>query len=195
MRTRFKFFTVGIMMIALAFSSCSKDGEMGPQGPQGSQGSQGLQGEQGVEGPQGDLGTANVIYSDWITVQESDWSPNTGTVTRKTATLTAPEITQEHIDAGAVLVYVQKVFDASPNRIVLLPMDDNTFEFVLEGIDVGEIIIKARRIDLGTFSNNFVPLPFRYVIIPGGLPAKDKSHPNFKKMTYYEVMDYFGISY
>ena len=116
----------------------------------------------------------------------SEWSPNTGTDTRKSTTLTAPEITQEHIDAGAVLVYVQKVFGTYPNSIVLLPMDDNDFEFVVDGIDVVEIIIKARRLDLGTFSNNFVPVPFSYVFIPRAVAAAGKGGLNYTKMSYEE---------
>lgn len=195
MKIRLKYVLCGLLIGATVLVSCSKDGAEGPIGLQGPQGQQGMEGTQGPQGPQGEIGTANVIYSDWITVQETDWSPSTGTVTRKTAILIAPEITQEHLDTSAILVYVQKVFGTEPNSIALLPMDDNEFEFVLDGIDIGEIIIKARRIDLGTFNNNFVALPFRYVIIPGGTQAKDGTHPDFEKMTYQDVMDFFGIAY
>lgn len=189
MKKTVKIMSYVVMLFALMITSCSKDGAEGPQGPQGDQGSE------GPAGPIGDTGTANVIYSDWITVQESEWSPNSGIVSRKTAILNAPEINQKHMDTSAILVYVKKTFGTSPNSIALLPMDDNEFEFIVDGIDIGEIVLKARRIDLGTFSNSFVPLPFRYIIIPGGLPAKDQAQPEFKKLTYEEVMDYFEIPY
>jgi hypothetical protein len=192
MKTTIKFLTGGLLIIAMVLTACSKDGEAGAIGPQGVSGQDGQDGLNGVDGEDGN---ANVIYSDWITVQGSEWLPNTGTVARKNTTLTAPEITQVHIDAGVVLVYVQKVFSTSPNSIVLLPVDDNEFEFVVDGIDVGEIVVKARRLDLGTFSNNFVPVPFRYVIIPGGVAAAGKGGLNYTKMSYEEVMDHFGLDY
>lgn len=87
------------------FLSCSaEDGQDGAIGPQGEQGPTGPQGEQG------ETGAANVMYSDWITVPGSAWNPSSGISTRiRTATISAPEITQEYLDTGVILVYGKKI--------------------------------------------------------------------------------------
>ena len=184
-----------LILLALGISSCSNDGEIGPIGPQGPQGAEGAMGAEGPQGEQGEPGTANVMYSDWTTVSGSAWMPNTGSVSAKTTIIDAPPITQEHLDTAVILVYSRRVFSGDGNGIVLLPLDDGLFEFMLLEANVGELQLLVRRIDLADFSVNFIDIPFRYVIIPGGIMAKDDTHPDFRKMTYEQVMDYFGISY
>lgn len=201
MRTTLNFLLVGIMIMAVAFTSCSKDGDMGTQGAQGIQGIQGPEGPQGppgeagADGQDGEDGNANVISSQWISVTGTDWLPSSGSVTQKIATLTAPEVTQEFIDTAVILVYVKNVFSGTQNSIVPLPMDDGANQFLIQGIDVGIIDLKARRLDLTSFSSSFIVLPFRYVIIPANVAAKGELLPDFRKMTYFEVMDYFGLEY
>ncbi|WP_430424106.1 hypothetical protein [Maribacter litoralis] len=58
MKTTTNFIKCAILIFAISFTSCSKDGDIGPIGPQGEQGIQGEQGEQGEQGPAGEDGEA-----------------------------------------------------------------------------------------------------------------------------------------
>ena len=58
MKTTVKFLALGLTVLALLFTSCSKDGVEGPIGPQGSKGEQGIQGAQGPKGEDGQDGEA-----------------------------------------------------------------------------------------------------------------------------------------
>ena len=56
MKTTMNFLSTGLMVLALALTSCSKDSVEGATGPQGPQGEQGIQGEQGPNGDKGEPG-------------------------------------------------------------------------------------------------------------------------------------------
>ncbi|MBD0778970.1 hypothetical protein HPE56_14310 [Maribacter sp. ANRC-HE7] len=88
MKSTMKFFTYGILIFALVFSSCSKDGDVGPIGPAGTD---------GVDGINGEDGNANVqtfVFKNAI--------GNNGRLT-----LMIPEITKNIFDDGVVLGFVQ----------------------------------------------------------------------------------------
>ncbi len=209
---------IGFLTVLLVLLSCSaedgEDGAIGPQGPQGEQGPVGAQGEQGEQGEQGPPGTdgqdgadgtdgtdgadgnANVIYSDWITVEPSAWAPPLGTATSlHNTTIMAPELTQEDLDTSVILVYLNLVFIGGANAVAPLPWNDERAEFAISRLAIGEIILKLRSLDGEAFIvNPPIAFEFRYVIIPGGNPTSGKSpYPDFTKMTYNEVVAYFNI--
>lgn len=197
----------GLFFIACLLLACSKDGEDGAPGPQGAQGEQGPagaqgeqgeegeeggQGEQGEEGEQGETGTANVIYSPWIAsgFDTPIASPN------GSFSIDAPEITQEVIDSGVILVYGK---DDSPGTIYALPLTlhstvtDESYYFSFE--DPGTLQIGVSEIN-GAFLNNiFIDNEFRYILIPGGNPTSGKtgSLVDYTKMTYEEIVMLFNI--
>ncbi|WP_229379462.1 hypothetical protein [Fibrella forsythiae] len=84
-----------ITTFALSVTACqkAKDGEVGPQGATGATGATGPQ------GPKGDPGSANVIYSAWIS------TPFTGSGSSYTGNVTAPKITQDVLDKADIRVY------------------------------------------------------------------------------------------
>ncbi len=66
MKTLFdNLFTITLVAMVLALTSCNTEGPTGPQGTPGPQGPQGTPGEDGEDG------TANVIYSEWM---DLDWN-------------------------------------------------------------------------------------------------------------------------
>ncbi len=188
------------LAIAVFLGSCSaEDGETGPagpQGPQGEQGPQGADGAQGEQGEQGETGTANVIYSDWI---DSEFDTN---ITDPAAgiNLDAPDLTQEIINQGTVLVYGRNV--ALPtSEIFPLPQIISNDNHGFRVSDPGSIRLTIVSLDGGAVGSRIIE-DYRYIIIPGGQPANpgggggitSKTESlDFSKMTYEEVIAYFNI--
>jgi hypothetical protein len=74
MKTTMKFLGMGLALIALTLTSCSKDGETGSIGPAGKDGINGTNGSDGANGQDGEDGNANVIASDWATADFGSYS-------------------------------------------------------------------------------------------------------------------------
>lgn len=81
----------------LIFSSCAKDGEMGPAGPAGISGSDGTD---GTDGNANVTGSNTVILNNWVEVF------NNGTDFFFSSQVNWPGITQDIVNTGAVLAYV-----------------------------------------------------------------------------------------
>ncbi len=120
-----------LTLCSVLFLTCSKDGENGGIGPKGNQGEQGIAGtdgvgEQGIAGSdgqgeqeeQGETGTANVIYSDWITLDFGDTPINTTSISQN---VDVPDLTQEIKDNGVVLVYSRNTINALDYEYYTLP--------------------------------------------------------------------------
>lgn len=186
----------GILFIASLFMACSKDGNdgaIGPQGTQGEQGPAGPQGEDGADGAdgvEGETGTANVIYSPWL-----DSGFNTPIASPVGSfSIDAPEITQEVIDNGVILVYGKD----NGNVIYALPVTlhssstDEAYYFSFE--NPGTLEIHVAEINSAFLNEIFIDNEFRYVIIPGGSPTSGKSSSvDYSKMTYEEIVKHFNI--
>lgn len=184
----------GTLFIASLLMACSKDGNDGATGPQGAQGEQGpagAQGENGLDGADGQTGTANVIYSPWL-----DSGFNTPIASPVGSfSIDAPEITQEIIDSGIILVYGKD----DGNVIYALPVTlhnsstDETYYFSFE--DPGILEIHVAEINSAFLNEIFIDNEFRYVIIPGGNPTSGKSASlvDYSKMTYEEIAAHFNI--
>ncbi len=182
-------FTLSLFLGFVMITAC--------EGPAGQQGPQGPQGPEGPQGPKGDEGTANVIYSDWIT--PDSWTPAEffGDSLRY-FDIVESDLTQEIIDQGFVKVYVD-FFNA--DFIYQLPVTDipGFADFTLnykvrpDTLKI-EFFDKANpNSDPGSFDTRNV---FRYVIIPGGQAASSKAKINrevFKNMSYEELQKRFDI--
>jgi hypothetical protein len=177
--------TVFIFSIALIISI----GCEGPEGPTGPDGAQGPQGEIGPEGPEGPPGTANVIYSDWITLSDLEAPSDTSFLGRtyNKWEIPAPEITQEIIDQGVILVYFSLT-----GTILPLPTTfggSNPIYITFAPFQPGTLSILAQNLDNTTIGLNN-DIQFRYIIIPGGTAAK-QALPDFSN--YHETMEFYGI--
>ena len=158
---RFALFLSTIIIAA----SCSKDGDEGPQGPAGVAGPQG---PQGVAGPAGPAGTANVIYSTWI--DTANWKPDTvmvGSVITDTlgyfANISAPKLTTSILNTGEIKVYLN--FSDDANFPLVFPIPYNNGAFFVDPVYFPSTIQLYSNVELDG-------LPIRYVLIPGGAPAR-----------------------
>jgi len=153
--------------ITVSVTGCKsgKDGAVGPQG------------EIGLQGPKGDPGSANVIYSPWIT------TTFTGSGTLYTGNITAPKITQEMLDKADIRMYWNE-----GGRVLSLPYAEvfgTTAYTVHQRIYVGRIELRA--------SYALTTQQFRYVIIPGGVPSGRAASAGVDRSDYQAVKAYYGI--
>jgi hypothetical protein len=155
MRTVKKLMGLMMLMASVMFLDACK-GEKGDIGPAGPAGPAGPTGATGATGAAGATGTANVIYSAWTNVTFA------GSGSNYTGTISAPKLTQDIYDKGAIHVYMKDV-----SRIITLPYSQvigGTSYTIHTRYSVGSIDMIASY-GLGT-------LPIRYVLIPGGVTAR-----------------------
>jgi len=199
-------FILGLLM-AITITSCTKEGEIGPIGPQGSQGEAGPQGEQGPkgdngqdgqDGQDGEDGNANIIYSEWFT-SGGAWTKPGSDGYDAYFDRAAPGVTQDIIDSGIVLSYANiTMFSGGIKPLPFTTGNGVTSLWNYFITDIGNIRFIATNLEHD--DRTFVPsrfIEFRYVIVPGGqLGAKGAATKNeLKKMSYQEVMEYFGLEY
>ncbi len=156
------FLSTALVVISLVIVQCSKEGPAGPAGPEGPEGPQGPRGNNGA------TGTANVIYSAWLSFQQAERDTIIDGTNVKVNHLPAASMTQARIDNGAILVYMRfltTVFplpytsDAGPGNIA------NTVSFIPR---TGNLLI-TRYTHNNSGSVGFGAVQFRYIIIPGGV--------------------------
>jgi hypothetical protein len=165
--------------VILFFASCSKDGDAGPAGPAGPAGAAGPAGPAGAAGA---AGTANVIYSNWI--DTTTWyydSPAPGDTTFF-ADINAAKLTVDILNMGEIKVYIN-LGDPTDPFVLPLPYNDGTV--FIEAVFQINTISLASNIDLSGF-------PFRYVLIPGGTPARAAKAVDWNN--YKEVQKYLGLT-
>lgn len=180
-------FVLFMLVLGLGLLGCE-----GPEGPTGPAGTQGPQGEQGPQGPEGSPGTANVIYSDWFAIGDVSTPADTTLISRNYTRyhIQAPELTQEIIDNGAVLVYYKLLGQITPLPFTIAGLGSDEDKLITYApFEPGRLTILSQELDNTAWSIN-LDTQFRYVFIPGGIPAKAKM-PDLNN--YYDVMDYFGI--
>ena len=180
---------------------CADDGAQGPAGPAG---------PVGPAGPTGATGAPNVIYGSWFKPAAYDVA-TVYSVTNFTHTVEVPEITEEIINSGVVLVYAKlHGYNTSlwpTDQVGLLPI---TLGYV-QGPTLWDTWSATTSVDKLkiTFVNsgNIYTLisnqhQFRYVIIPGGVSASggrvvDQLNADdlarLQTMPYAEAMAFLGI--
>lgn len=163
--------------------SCSK-GEDGAQGPAGPAGAAGAAGTPGAAGP---AGTANVIYSPWIdTLHFLPIKDTNGTIVDTIgyfADISAPKVDLPMLNQGDIKVYINLGTASDP---VVLPIPFNNGVVFIDALFfLGNIEISSNA-DLTP-----VQLPFRYILIPGGTPARSAKSIDWNN--YKEVQQYLGL--
>lgn len=165
-----------VMVLGTSIISCSGDGK---------------DGEDGLNGTNGEPGTANVIYSDWLSLPagaETTIDGTSGTVYN----FSVPQITNEIINSGTILVYMQ-----FSSNIFPLPYTSragsvaNTIEAIPS---LGSLKILRFRHDGGSPSLIITSAArIRYIIIPGGAPVPLARQINYKERSYEEICETLGI--
>jgi len=172
-----------LLCLGLTVFGCTKKGDTGPTGPPGS---------------------ANVMYSAWVSV--ASWTGPTvvAGVHEESYSMAATALTQAILDNGVVLVYMKT--NSLPSEVVQLPINwpINGFTFMFRST-VGNIKVVYHNTtspgtDPGVYIADWVSL--RYVLIPGSVltsslqPAGDASvslADRLKAMPYSEVCALYGI--
>jgi len=169
-------FVAAFLLIAAA---CSKTGPTGATGPAGPAGPTGATGATGAAGP---AGTANVIYSDWTTLNFAVDTQHVGAVIDTVGShysWTVAKLTADILNKGEIKVYINLGTTAAPD-VVPIPYFD------------GQIILNDE-FSLNTifmYSNVYVSgIPFRYILIPGGTGARSAIDWN----NYAEVKKYLNL--
>tara|TARA_R110001583_G_scaffold42654_7_gene135682 strand:+ start:416 stop:1012 length:597 start_codon:yes stop_codon:yes gene_type:complete len=198
MKTAIKSLSLVIVLVALTFTSCTKEGETGPMGPAG------INGTDGTDGEDGNDGNANVMASDWLEPTESSYSVNNP---RYKALPLATNLSSSLLEDGVILVYYDNDVDIYllPNHVFAL---DGT---ILKSIDSKinrasrNIYVNIQRSDSDLTPGEYLWDPsgppygkgvrFRYVIVPSNAASGKKAAIDYKKMSYEDVMDHFGLDY
>ena len=158
--------------------------------------------EDAEQGPQGEPGTANVIYSPWFTADNFTEATVYG-IKNMYYVKSAPQITQEILDTGVVLVYgnlsgyVSTVWPAG--QVSQLPISltyvqgGQTMTDTWSAVQtVGKLTMKfINDKNYYTASGLSTVHKFRYVIIPGGVAGKQNL--DYSKMSYKELCAKFNI--
>ena len=158
------------VIISLVFLSCEKEGPAGPAGPAGPNGAPG---PGGPSGPAGPPGTANVIYSEWLDVIYDTINDETGETVAFFDTIQAPKLDNAILNSGSVKVYMNWGSAAQPS-VESLPLTDLV---VFQGLNIyptfeAGVITLVANANAGTSTvNNEKVRQYRYVLIPGGVPA------------------------
>lgn len=133
-----------LMLLGLtALLSCK--GEQGDPGPAG------VAGTNGVDGTNGADGNAN-IKNYATTINSTDWVGSN--LTRK-ATISVPNITQEILNTGLIMVYTQDAFSsqwyATPFSVAINANTTWSYHYVA---DVGQIVYHSTSNDGNPFTGN-----------------------------------------
>ncbi|MEZ0005071.1 hypothetical protein ABH942_000414 [Flavobacterium sp. 28YEA47A] len=173
--TKFSIFL--LMVLGTTITSCSDDGK---------------DGKDGLNGTNGEPGTANVIYSNWLNRPDGVEATIDGT-TGMVYSYSVPQITNEILNSGAILVYLQfgsgeifpLAYTSRAGGIV------NTVEAVPS---VGNLKILRYRHDGMTPAIQLgFTVKIRYIIIPGGAPVPLARQMNYKERSYEDVCESLGI--
>lgn len=173
-----------ILLLAIFTVSCSSD-----DGTNGIDGTNGVDGQAGAPGA---TGTANVIYSAWLTAPTAVAETIDGTSGMSTS-LTAPQLTEDILSKGTILVYVS--YGAGTFTLPYTSLAGGTANTITA-------ISTLKKIKLFRFTHSgsgTVGLPttlsWRYILIPGGVAAATAktAKTDYSKMTYEEVCAQFNI--
>ena len=199
----------------ISLNSCSpedgQDGAQGPQGPQGVAGQDGVDGQDGEDGNANvQTGTVDLVNEDWLWNSNysfsigANGSSTTSWFTRY-ADLTVPEIDMDIDENGLVLVYFKPTSNSgwTPLPFQFNAFGSDYFTHIVYESSVGNIRLHyfwtpnqgATPTNLSTFI--IAPHTFKYVVIQGTAVGKDAGYTlnDYKKMSYEDLMDHFGLDY
>lgn len=108
MKTTMKFLRYGLLIFAIVFTSCSKDGEDGSDGTTGLQGDQGIAGQNGADGADGADGTDGEDGADGNANVETTIFLNPTWSSSGLMTLNSSNITQDAFDYYLILGYLKE---------------------------------------------------------------------------------------
>ncbi|HEY9260564.1 hypothetical protein [Chitinophaga sp.] len=181
-----------ITAVVLFFAACSKDGAQGPAGAAGPAGPAGIPGATGPKGDSGAAGSANVIYSAWqdVTFAPADTIFNqNGTINTIIygATLTAAKLNAALLANASINVYIN-LGNATTPFVQPLPYVDEYGYLIRFVAYAGKIDLIGNAPISTTTDKRY---QYRYVIVPGGVNARDAAGINWND--YTQVKKYLNL--
>ena len=184
-----------LLAITILFAYCKKGdtGATGATGAAGTAGAAGAAGATGAQGPKGDTGTANVIYSNWLTVTFAPDTVRNGVELDTLgffADISALKLDTSILSHGEIKVYLNLGTSDDP-YVVPLPYFD-----VYSGISITPAFLLH---DISLYGNADASTiddsgntyqQYRYILIPGGTTGK-RIEPNWKN--YKEVKAFYHL--
>lgn len=158
--------------------------------------------KKGEEGPQGPTGTANVNYSDWFAPNPYALNTVFG-IKHFTYEKTAPDITQQVLDSGMVLVfgkllgYNQAIWPAT--QVAQMPILLTYIQGGSTMTDTWSALATPQKLtirfvnDKNEYNLISTQHQFRYVIIPGGNKISARRGTDYRHMNYSEICRLFQI--
>nr|WP_294787521.1 hypothetical protein [uncultured Flavobacterium sp.] len=165
-----------LFLIAVSTISCSGD--------------DGVAGTNGVDGAPG---SANVIYSNWITAPTAATETVDGTYGVST-TINAPELSNDILSKGTILVYM-----SFGTGVYTLPYTSTAGTFVNTITAISSLqkikLFRFKHANDGTTVGLPTTLTWRYILIPGGVAATTSKTAklDYAKMSYEEICARFNI--
>ncbi|CAZ97492.1 collagen-like protein [Zobellia galactanivorans] len=192
------------LLLVLLLVSCSKDGNdgaLGPMGPQGETGAAGIDGrdgedgidgqdgadgQDGRDGEQGETGTANVISSEWFTLDFGETPIN---AINASDNMNVPDLDQEIRDNGLVTVFARKS-NGDDYLYFQLPYHRYNPDFQYYSIKLFSAV-DVLNISVSSVDGSDIYAPylteFRYIIVPSGSAAKGQASVDYAKMGYEDL--------
>jgi len=169
---------ITIFLLAIFAISCSSD-----------DGTDGVDGQAGA--PEA-TATANVIYSAWLTAPVAAVESVDGTSGMSTS-LVAPELTEDILSKGTVLVYVS--FGSGSFSLPYTSTAGGFVNTITAISSLKKIKLFRFRHDQAATVNIPTSLSWRYILIPGGVAAATSKTTklDYSKMSYQEVCAHFNI--
>lgn len=192
-------YAIFVLLIGIAISSCKGD-----------DGADGIDGIDGATGSAGQDGNANVIYSEWIEYDSTNWEAYVveyGVGTRKYP-ITVSNLTEEIVNHGVVLFYSK--LSGTGDTVYALPFSHN----LTTGLQNLSHTYELSKITLRMINHDGVgdpgifggPSSYRYILIEGSTPEVKRTGDSQQTIytelknagidinIYNEVLDYYGIN-
>ena len=189
MKTTMKFLMAGLLIIGMILTSCSDDGE---DGLDGIQGEQGISGQNGTDGADGTDGNANVQFFT-LEIPKTD-----GSGFGIDFNVLTPEVLSNNI----ILMFLKhgSRLDPVPGRgRIIIPGTAPDIPFLISSnfagtgnhnIFVFYTTLDGDPITINAFHYSALNL---FIIKPNTSENAKSNNPDFSKMSYKEVIEYFNI--
>jgi hypothetical protein len=200
-----------VIIFSAVLISCAKDGATGPAGANGATGPAG---PAGPIGPGGATGSANVIYSNWITSPYSSRDTTVDGTCLRIRHLDAPSLSAAILDKGTMITYM-RVGSIGPYALPYTSDAGGATNTVNCIYNQQKIFVYRHTFNTCRFNSGIAPafpgqpvlvnlpqsLEYRYILIPGAVsggrfisgPAAGYTSDQLKAMPYEQIRNLMKI--